>query len=82
MGLVLKTYSNLYCNFFFCIGIGNESEDDVSPDLVRILQSDQVRYGATIGFLHCVMCPSLIWVCFFLKTIYFFSVQFSLNELC
>ena len=27
------------------------------------------------------MCPSLIRVCFFLETIYFFPIQFILNEL-
>ena len=30
---------------------------------------------------HCIMCPSLIRVCFFPETIYLFSVQFILNEL-
>ena len=30
---------------------------------------------------HCARCPSLIWVRFYLETIYFFSVQFILNEL-
>ena len=30
---------------------------------------------------HCAMCPSLIWVCFCPETIYFFSIQFILNEL-
>ena len=30
---------------------------------------------------HCAMCPSLIQVCFYLETIYFFSIQFILNEL-
>ena len=30
---------------------------------------------------HCAMCPSHIWVHFYLETIYFFSVQFILNEL-
>ena len=30
---------------------------------------------------HCAMCPSLIQVCFFSETIYFFSVQFILNQL-
>ena len=30
---------------------------------------------------HCAMCPSLILVHFCPETIYFFSVQFSLNEL-
>ena len=31
--------------------------------------------------LHCVMCPSLIHVRFYPETIYFFPVQFILNEL-
>ena len=38
--------------FFFCIWIGNESEDRIFPDLVLIRQSGRVGYGATIGFLH------------------------------
>ena len=38
--------------FFFCIWIGNESENRVPPDLVRIFQSSQVGYKAAIGFLH------------------------------
>ena len=32
--------------------VGNESEDRVSPDLVRICQLGGVGYGATIGFLQ------------------------------
>ena len=34
--------------FFFCIWIGNESEDRISLDVVRIRQSGPVGYGATI----------------------------------
>ena len=52
MRLVLKMYSHLYGIFFFCIWIGNESEDHFSPDLVRIRQSGRVGYGVTIGFLQ------------------------------
>ena len=37
---------------FFCIWIGNESEDHVPPDLVRIRQSGRVGYGAAIGILQ------------------------------
>ena len=51
--------------FFFCIWIGNESEDRVAPYLVRIRQSGQVGYGATIGILqlnlskmHC----GIVWI--------------------
>ena len=38
--------------FFFGIWIGNESEDLVPPDLVRIRQSSRVGYEAAIGFLQ------------------------------
>ena len=38
--------------FFFCIWIGNESEDRISPYLVQIHQSSRVRYRATIGILY------------------------------
>ena len=30
---------------------------------------------------HCAMCPSHIWICFYPEIIYFFLVQFILNEL-
>ena len=39
-------------NFFFCIWIGNESEDRVSPDLVRICKLVQVVYRAAISILQ------------------------------
>ena len=38
--------------FFFCIWIGNEIEDRVSLDLVRIRQSGLVGYGAAIRSLQ------------------------------
>ena len=41
--------------FFFGIWIGNESEDRVSPYLVRIRQSGQGGYGAAIKFLQ-ILC--------------------------
>ena len=34
-----------------------------------------------LKFGYMAQCPSLIWVRFYPETIYFFSVQFSLNEL-
>ena len=37
---------------FFCIWIGNESEDRVPPNLLRILQSGLVGNGPAIGILH------------------------------
>ena len=46
MRLLLKMYSHLYLIFFFfCIWIGNESEERVPPNLVRIRQSGRVRSG-------------------------------------
>ena len=35
--------------FFFCIWIGNESEDHVPPNLVRILQSGRVESGTRVA---------------------------------
>ena len=46
--------------FFFCIWIGNESEVHVPQDLVRIRQSGQVGYGATIGILHLSAIKAMI----------------------
>ena len=47
---VFKFVLNFF--FFFCIWIGNESEDRVPLDPVRIRQSGWVRYGAAIEILH------------------------------
>ena len=52
MNLVLKMYSHLYWFFFFNIWIGNESEDRIPADLVRICQLGWVGYRAAIGILQ------------------------------